>query len=208
VCGIFGIVSSDRQSLARDLETMFKLSESRGKEAAGIAILDGAEVRVLKEPDSASRMLKKANYRRLIADTEAASGRGRFIAIGHSRLVTNGIEAIADNNQPVVREGMIAIHNGIIVNDNELWQANPELVRQFGVDTEILLALIAKFRRGNQNVTRATVSAFEQIVGTASVSILSAEERSLIMATNNGSLYYFENHRESQVFLPPSAIYF
>jgi glutamine---fructose-6-phosphate transaminase (isomerizing) len=200
VCGIFGIVSADRASLGRDLEALFKLSESRGKEAAGLAILDGEQVRVLKEPESASRMLKKPGYQRLVEQTQAASSAGRIIAIGHSRLVTNGIEAIAENNQPVVHDGLVAVHNGIIVNDAKLWADNPDMRRESGVDTEILLALIAKFQRGNQSATQATVSAFDEIVGTASVGILTTDRPRLILATNNGSLYYYERVETHQFF--------
>jgi glucosamine--fructose-6-phosphate aminotransferase (isomerizing) len=193
LCGIFGIVSADRQRLARDLESMFKLSESRGKEAAGIAILDGDEIRVMKEPESASRMLRMARYRRLVAAIQDAPKGGRFIAIGHSRLVTNGNEAVADNNQPVIRDGLIAIHNGIIVNDAALWHDNPDLKRRYAVDTEILVALIARQRAAGQGLARATVDAFGQIVGTASVGILDSEAAGLVLATNNGSLYYYED---------------
>src|SRR5262245_40064846 len=122
MCGIFGIVSPDGRNIERDLALLFVLSESRGKEAAGLALLDGNEITVLKEAQSASRMMSRATYRSLLAKTVANSAPRPITAIGHSRLVTNGLDAIASNNQPVVRENLVGIHNGIIVNDAKLWK--------------------------------------------------------------------------------------
>ena len=51
--------------------------------------------------------------------------------VGHSRLATNGTQSNVDNNQPVIVNGAVGIHNGIIVNDEQLWQKHPELRRQF-----------------------------------------------------------------------------
>ena len=50
-----------------------------------------------------------------------------FLVLGHSRLQTNGQSEINTNNQPVVKDGAVGIHNGIIVNDNDLWNAYPSI---------------------------------------------------------------------------------
>ncbi len=34
---------------------------------------------------------------------------------------------INTNNQPVVKDGAVGIHNGIIVNDDELWKSFPAI---------------------------------------------------------------------------------
>ena len=39
--------------------------------------------------------------------------------LGHSRLITNGLF----DNQPVVRDGLILFHNGIVVNDKYIWSS-------------------------------------------------------------------------------------
>ena len=38
--------------------------------------------------------------------------------IGHARLVTNGFQAIGLNNQPVNKNGIVIVHNGIIAKWN------------------------------------------------------------------------------------------
>ena len=58
--------------------------------------------------------------------------------MGHARMVTNGSAESHENNQPVILDGIVCIHNGIIVNDEQLWAAHPDLQRKYEVDTEVL----------------------------------------------------------------------
>jgi glutamine---fructose-6-phosphate transaminase (isomerizing) len=189
VCGIFGIVGSADAGLVRGLETLFLLSESRGKEAAGLALHDGREISVLKEPLPASALIRSHQYRALLDDVVARKSPQRLAAVGHSRLVTNGRGAIAANNQPVVKDRAVAVHNGIIVNDGKIWADHPELRREAEVDTEAFLALFEKSRRDGQDERAALARAFAAIEGTASMAILLADSPQLLVATNNGSLY-------------------
>jgi glucosamine--fructose-6-phosphate aminotransferase (isomerizing) len=199
MCGIFGIVSADGQDIARDLKSLFLLSESRGKEAAGLALVDTGEITVLKEPQAASRMMRRSSYRGLIGKLTSNRRPRPITAIGHSRLVTNGLDAIASNNQPVLRESLIGIHNGIIVNDEKLWAAF-DLKRTADVDTEVLLALIEHFRRSGASLGEAAGLAFHQIEGTASVAILAADDPRLILGTNNGSLHIFDGGKHGAFY--------
>ena len=192
MCGIFGIVTGNTRQLEQDLVRLFELSESRGKEAAGIAIMDAQTIRVMKEPESASELIGKPAYKKMLAATHSKSP-AKVMVIGHSRLVTNGSEAIAENNQPVIRDGLVAIHNGIIVNDKDLWKKNADLVRNSDVDTEVLVALVAKNERSGRSFSEAVADGFSAIDGTASVAILNAHQSSLALATNNGSLYYYQS---------------
>jgi glutamine---fructose-6-phosphate transaminase (isomerizing) len=189
VCGIFGILGSGEAGLVRGLETLFLLSESRGKEAAGLALHDGREISVLKEPLPASALIRSSQYRALIDGVIAQRASQPLAAVGHSRLVTNGRGAIAANNQPVIKDRAVAVHNGIIVNDGRIWADHPELQREAEVDTEAFLALFEKSRREGQDERAALARAFAAIEGTASMAILLADCPQLLLATNTGSLY-------------------
>ena len=190
VCGIFGIVGPGGAEFTRGLEILFLLSESRGKEAAGLAINDGREITVLKEPLPASAMIRSAQYRGLMADKLLRqAGQQNVAAIGHSRLVTNGRGAIAANNQPIIKGRAVAVHNGIIVNDQKIWRAHPELQREADVDTEAFLALFERFRQDGTDDRSAFARAFAAIEGTASMALLLGDRHQLMVGTNNGSLY-------------------
>ena len=69
MCGIFGVlVKNENQYTKKDiqnfLEILFKLSESRGKEAAGLAVKRENSLNVLKLPIAAADFLKSSEYKR------------------------------------------------------------------------------------------------------------------------------------------------
>ncbi len=199
MCGIFGvIVGSDSgftpQLMTASINDLFKLSESRGKEAAGLAICDHNGIKIYKDAISATSLIQSDVYRRLLAETLSQDNGKNYInrsitVIGHSRLVTNGSMEIHDNNQPVVANGAIGIHNGIIVNDEDVWKANPQMQRHAQVDTEVILSLIRKFYSETKDLVAAVRESFRLVYGTVSIAVLFEDIDVLLLATNNGSLY-------------------
>ena len=197
MCGIFGILNSrnalDRRAFRATADDLFQLSESRGKEAAGLAILTPSEIRVYKRAVSAHRLIRSPGYRRFFDSAMPVNGERRearpLALIGHSRLVTNGAQELHDNNQPVIRGGQVAIHNGIIVNDEALWHRFPSMERRYQVDTEVLLGLIRKLRDEGSSLADAIRGGFAKIEGTAAVAVMFEDVNRLALATNYGSLY-------------------
>src|SRR5665647_3743915 len=159
------------------VNTMFKLSESRGKEASGLAIRFNSSIYVLKEPITSSKLVKTQQYKKLFNKTLKSQGyagkqlAAPFVILGHSRLQTNGSAEINMNNQPVVKDGVIGIHNGIIVNDEKLWKQFPELKRNYSVDTEVFLCLLKMFKAQEKSLVAAIRQVFKQIEGSASVAV-------------------------------------
>ena len=174
---------------------LFKLSESRGKEASGLALRFKDSIYVLKEPITSSKLVKTSKYKQLFNNTlKQAAGNDRQLAapvlvLGHSRLQTNGQSEINTNNQPVVKDGAIGIHNGIIVNDDKIWASYPALTKKFAVDTEALLSLIQMLRSQGKSIIEATKLAYAQIEGSASIAVTFDDVNILVLATNTGSLY-------------------
>lgn len=191
MCGIFGITHLTAQSLPINqyrsiLKELFLFSESRGKEASGLALSTGERIHVLKGAVSASEFTKKPVFR-------AACAAISPYAIGHSRLVTNGNQLNEYNNQPVVKEGSVCVHNGIIVNDTSLWAQFHQLSRALEVDTEIIPTLFNHFYQMGFTEETSLAKVFSLIEGTASVAFFPQSSHSVILATNNGSLYYLRN---------------
>ena len=174
---------------------MFKLSESRGKEASGFAVRT-EDIQIYKQPTSASQLIKSAEYRKLMGNVLLQASQNNrlikpFALIAHSRLVTNGIQANNHNNQPVMNNGLIGIHNGIVVNVDDLWQKHTDLKRNSDVDSEVLLALINKFYQQKKNLFEAVQDVFSEIEGAASFAAFSNDEDYLLLSTNTGSCYIF-----------------
>ncbi len=206
MCGIFGVVCQhDRDidaTFARSvIERLFRLSETRGKEAAGMAVHDGESIQVLKQACAASRFVKSSDYVGLIEKalsrwTSAPEARA-FAMIGHSRLVTNGTQSTDANNQPVASAGVVAIHNGIIVNDAELWRRHPQLERRAEVDTEIVVNLMREHFERTGSAAEGTRLAFGELSGSASVAAFLDDVDGLVLATNTGSLFYLLNEKRT-----------
>lgn len=199
MCGIFGVMATAGSNAPADLieesvNGLFRLSESRGKESAGLAVLSSDSIHILKQPIPASRFIRASTYRRVLSGiARNGNGNGRLrhsvAVMGHSRLVTNGAQEDNRNNQPVVAGDIVGIHNGIIVNDEELWQQFPDMQRHYEVDTEVLLSLIRRFCQEGSSLVEAAKRAFEAIDGCAAVSLFFTDFDHVLLATNNGSLY-------------------
>ena len=209
MCGIFGIVVSRDADLSADrireiTAKLFQLSETRGQEAAGLALRVGDTIEVLKQAGSASNFIRSPRYRELLdrslaayADADGSAGHASLSLIGHSRLVTNGFQCDDDNNQPVLVPRMVGVHNGIIVNEARLWARYDELSREYDVDTEVLLKVLRYHLDHGQDPQSAVAQTFSEIEGTASIGVLPSELPVLLLATNTGALFHTGNERQT-----------
>jgi hypothetical protein len=196
MCGIFGFVAKKQSGVSpKDFQhtfrTLMRLSESRGKEASGIAIRTENAIKILKKPVAATQLLKNIGFKNIL--NEATYCRAYTLALGHSRLVTDGAQSFHYNNQPVIKCGLVGIHNGIITNHQKLWDILPNMGKEFDIDTEALLALTKHFQNLNNSLPDGLKRAFAGIEGSASVAILSVTNDRLTLATNTGSLYFYHN---------------
>lgn len=207
MCGIFGLIISENLSitpkkLMSTVNYMFKLSESRGKEASGIAIRVGQKIYVFKEPVSASKLIHSKEYKKLFLNKIKNEGycngalKAPIVILGHSRLQTNGHSEINSNNQPVVKDGTVGIHNGIIVNDAKLWKSHLKLKKKFDVDTEVFLSLLQMYTTHGQSIEQSFCSVFDEIEGSATVAVGFEKTNALVLATNTGSLYMSQSGSE------------
>jgi len=203
MCGILGIVKtgdseiSDKQ-YKKVLRDLFVLSSRRGKEASGYAIADENEILVLKTHLPADEFVHTDEFGKYLQEKLDSNIQKPVSVIGHSRLVTNGSELENNNNQPVIKNGIVGIHNGIIVNDEKLWAEINE-TRETSLDSEVFFKLIRK-KSSEFGIHSGITDTYKDIFGTASVAMLFEENDNLILSTNNGSLYCAVNQQKG-IFL-------
>jgi len=190
MCGIFGIVTNGSDAinnikLEKIVTALLKLSETRGKEASGVCYVNNTDMLVLKRNIRASLLVKSKEYREILGSVNSEFP--GFI-LGHARMVTNGDSADAGNNQPVIKNGMVCVHNGIITNDSDIWKNHEEFVRNYEVDTEALLELLENYDFCNKPIA-ALKKALDEIEGSVSIAITNSKNDSLVLYTNVGSLY-------------------
>ena len=198
MCGILGVICSNRRayrlpSIRAAMDILAAGCEVRGKDSSGLAFHDahGAAMQVFKGavPLTSLRNAAEPTAVEKARLDDYLSGKSPFAAIGHSRLVTNGSQLCDGNNQPVIKDGLVGIHNGIIVNDGDLWQRHPELTRQHQIDTEVLLAMIKQRLRASCSIANAIADVARQVEGTFSIALMFDDRPCVALATNNGSLY-------------------
>lgn len=214
MCGIFGLIVHQNSGwepalIKNSLMTLAKLSESRGKDSSGFAFRDEANkaIHVIRASMPISSLM---NHREFIPELDAHlnAARGRegvltprvFAAIGHSRLVTNGTQLNDENNQPVVKDGLVGVHNGIIVNVDDLWRTMPIGQRKYEIDTEAMFSLFRYFNATSGSSAASISQAVRKIVGTVSTGFFIDNKNELVLATNNGSLYLLSNFKDVLLF--------
>jgi glucosamine 6-phosphate synthetase-like amidotransferase/phosphosugar isomerase protein len=136
VCGIAGCSLSRRSHVDRTLAAQALLAgiAERGADAVGYAYrAPGAPVTVHKQRSGASRLLDRIS----IADDATE-------VLLHVRDSTKGHPPIEGNNHPIRHGRVVGVHNGTIVNDEQvLWRhrlqrAEPHMT----VDSEAIFALV------------------------------------------------------------------
>ena len=189
MCGIFGFVSPagappDPSRLQQGLRTLMALSEPRGRDAAGVALIVPDEIAVYRRPMAPSRLLAQPGFQRFLDDglsAEAAASGAELAALGHCRLVTNGTQALDQNNQPVLLDQLVGVHNGIVTNV----EADGDQL-----DSAIFFAGIAADLAAGMAIGDAIVRAYRQMEGEASIAMFARAHNALVLATNTGSLFH------------------
>jgi len=171
MCGIFGIVSTDARAPV-DLAKLAHHAEQRGRDSSGLVVMRSDGYDVQRADFEIKKLLEKVR----IGETS--------LIMGHSRLITNGLS----DNQPVVRDGIIVIHNGIIVNYDDVWPTLTRL-RELEVDSEVITAIAADHLDAGGAVDEIGKVVLEKCKGTISCALAVPRLGKLLLFSNNGSLY-------------------
>lgn len=104
--------------------------------------------------------------------------------MGHSRLITNGLS----DNQPVVRDDFALIHNGIIVNEETVWQGL-SIQRELEIDSEAIIGVTLQHILQTGSTDNLPNEIFRLCKGTISAALAMPSIGKLWLFSNNGSLY-------------------
>lgn len=185
MCGIFGIISPESVS-KNELQKLVKHSQQRGRDSSGLISIQGSKYKVDRADYPITRLLSEVKLN------------GSELVMGHSRLITNGLS----DNQPVVRDGIAVIHNGIVVNHEEIW---PKIgkERELKIDSEIIAAIAADHLDNGGKIEDAPAKILELCRGIVACALIVPRLGKLCLFSNNGSLYLGDMDGE-QVFASES----
>ena len=134
MCGIAGYSLSTECDVDRTLAAQALLAgiAERGADAVGYAYRNGGDVHVHKQRSGASKLLDR------IEIPQHASK-----VLVHVRDYTKGHPTIEGNNHPVRHGSVVGVHNGIILNDEEIFAEHgfERSAPRMTVDSEAIFAL-------------------------------------------------------------------
>lgn len=178
MCGIVGYVGP-REATPILLAGLKRL-EYRGYDSAGVALLNGDGVSIVKKPGKI-RVLEEA--------IEAAPHRGTC-GIAHTRWATHGAPNEPNAHPHTSTDGDIAIvHNGIIENADVI---RTQLVAEgytfsSETDTEVVVHLIDFLWKDGEPMEHAVAAALQQVEGAYGIAVVSARDPNKIVVARNGS---------------------
>lgn len=184
MCGIIGYYCANKKYIPqakKALSNLLVTSVERGDDATGVAFVEKAYKKnvlfCMKQPVPAHEFIELKEYTKLMNEMNP------MIAIGHTRAKTQGDEKNNVNNHPIVtKSGLAIVHNGMIHNDNYLFQEH-KLDRDGEVDSEIIVKLIDKYRKDKKNMIESIQSMAQDVSGSMAVA--------LIDRSDPNSLYLF-----------------
>ena len=176
MCGIIGYIG-DRDVLEVILEGLQRL-EYRGYDSAGVAVMTGDDLEVVKSAGKLSNLRDKLRDRHL-------SGR---LGIGHTRWATHG-KPSETNAHPHRHGNIVIVHNGIVENYLELKRSLMLEGHEFysETDTEVIAHLIQRAFDTGYDFVHAVKIAVSRLEGSFALGILATSEPDRFIATKRNS---------------------
>jgi glucosamine--fructose-6-phosphate aminotransferase (isomerizing) len=177
MCGIIGYVGT--RDVVPVLLGGLKKLEYRGYDSAGIAVVNGSGVEVVRAEGKLSNLEAKLSEKEL---------KGNF-GMGHTRWATHGKPN--ENNAHPHRDcsgKIIVIHNGIVENFLPLKQRLQKDGHEFKTetDTEVVAHLIEETMKDGTSFTDAVKKSLKQLDGHYALVMINADEPGTIIAAKQG----------------------
>ncbi|MDR5609629.1 MULTISPECIES: hypothetical protein [unclassified Arsenophonus] len=171
MCGIFGVISPTSVDIEK-LKFLAEHARQRGRDSSGLIIESSVGYNIYRADFDIRKLLSKVKFQHT------------KVALGHSRLITNGLS----DNQPVVRNGICVIHNGIIVNDDTVWSMIGK-ERFHEIDTEVIAAITEKHLEETEQLEGVSHAVLSLCQGVVACAITVPKMGKMVIFSNNGSLY-------------------
>ena len=178
MCGIVGYVGPEEAGpiLLQGLKRL----EYRGYDSAGIALLNGSGVQVVKRPG------KLSSLEQAVQDAAPSGNCG----IAHTRWATHGAPNEPNAHPHTSSQGDIAlVHNGIIENANDIRTQLSAIGYVFTseTDTEAIVHLIDRLWVEGEPLEDVVAAALRRVEGAYGIAVVSSRDPGKLVIARNGS---------------------
>ena len=179
MCGIVGYIG-DKKAYPVLIKGLSRL-EYRGYDSAGVALLDGQDLKVYK---------RQGKVQDLVDFINDSSTTGN-VGIGHTRWATHGLPNDVNAHPHFSGDGQIVlVHNGIIENYDILKKELSKRGHEFKTetDTEVLVHLIEEIKnKGNSSIEEAVRMALNEVHGAYAIAVVCTEAPGKIICARKSS---------------------
>ena len=180
MCGIFGIINydgtinrylADLDHIKETTSNLLSASQSRGTDASGICVVTlNGKAMVYKARKNGRELTGDMKYVEIM---NAIDYQSNFrMMIGHTRAKTKGTQYNNANNHPIVAGRVIGVHNGMISNDDELFDIDKTLTRRGQVDSEIIFRFIDRLTYEKHTIDASVRKTAQAIIGSYSCAFI------------------------------------
>lgn len=179
MCGIVAYIGK-REAYPVVIKGLKRL-EYRGYDSAGVALLNGGDLKVYKKKGKVAEL----------EDHVMGKDLHSVLAIGHTRWATHGEPCDRNAHPHLSGDGKLAmVHNGIIENYAQLKKELLNKGHQFtsDTDTEVLIHFIQEIKQSNQCTTEEALRiALKRVVGAYVILIVDEDNPDTLLAARKGS---------------------
>lgn len=175
MCGVFGFISSG-QSDPKVVRSLADHARQRGRDSSGLMVYSSGLYEISRADYDINRLLAQASWKK------------SSLVMGHSRLITNGLS----ENQPVIRNELALLHNGIIVNGEEVW-SSLKTPRTLEIDSEAILGVALDELQSGAALEKIPEAVFAKCRGVANCALAIPRMGKLLLFSNSGSLFVGES---------------
>lgn len=170
MCGIAGIYKMGTTPIREwQLIMLANQLEYRGNDATGFALMDtDGVISIFKHNDPAWKVTASTDFRDFMKKYLTSKVR---IALVHTRKYTKGVPFHNQNNHPIYAGHGAIIHNGMVTNDDALFDVNKDLEgfkRSCETDSDALRAILDNHGR----IDKKLITEMGLINGTAAVAAI------------------------------------
>lgn len=190
MCGIVGIITSEKRNLVPEIISSLKNLEYRGYDSTGIAIINTGEIRRVHRLGAPSDVFVPQQ----ISEELGVTSDGLSVAIGHNRWATHG-KPSEENAHPHFdcTDTLAIVHNGTILNHELLRKELIALGHTFSstTDTEVIPHLIEQKIKEGSSVKDAFLDTAACLDGSFGLALISSNEPDRLLLAKHGSPLLF-----------------
>lgn len=192
MCGIAGARRFGAEPMTAEMIQALAMGiEDRGMHATGIALqAPSGHIRVLKAAVPAWEFVTMDETEEWLAKYLPKA----IIALVHTRHWTKGTPEINENNHPVFDGDTAIVHNGVIYNDDTLFDTM-NLDRVAETDSDIIRAIIAE-----HGITKKGIRQLSRMRGGAAVAAISKKQPGKLLLLRSGSPLVLANKGDIVAF--------